>query len=68
MSKLTINLNGYEMQRLRNEARRNLRDPHDQARMILRSVLLGTPTDGKNKLATVSVSEAGTGSEFATTT
>jgi len=45
MTKLTIALTRDEMEKLRKNAKINLRNPHDQARHILRLVLLGSTNE-----------------------
>lgn len=59
MSTLTIKLDRFEMEKLRHNARENLRHPQEQARYILRSVLMNEPTQENSKPITNSVYEAG---------
>lgn len=49
MTKLTISVNDDEFVRLVQMANQELRDPRDQARYILRSVLLGATVPTNNK-------------------
>lgn len=60
MTKLTIALTRDEMEKLRRAARNHLRQPGDQARYIIRNVLLGEspPSQAKENTIVPNVSEA----------
>jgi plasmid stability protein len=60
MTKLTIALTRDEMEKLRRAARTHLRQPDDQARYIIRSVLLGEspPSQGNKNTIVPNVSQA----------
>jgi len=62
MTKLTIALTRDEMEKLRRAARNHLRQPGDQARYIIRSVLLGEspPNQEKENTGAVKVYETRT--------
>lgn len=51
MTKITIELTSTEMRCLKEKAARELRNPNDQARFILRSVLLGTQLTNVDRLS-----------------
>lgn len=64
MKNLTIILSYEEMERLRKSAQHDLRHPRDQARIILRSVLLGEQLqeNGRPIIAETLVSGSNNGS------
>lgn len=64
--RLTLVLAPMEMQALRKSAKADLRHPRDQARYLLRRVLLGETVQEHSKVAGVmNVSEASTTNDFA---
>ena len=58
MSKLVLMLTRDEVEQLKRLANQNLRKPQDQARYILRCVLLGQDPQENNKPVAISVSQA----------
>lgn len=68
MSRITIELTNSEMEALKQKARRDLRQPKDQARYLLRSLLLGTRDQSTNNKSAVSQTWQGENGTFAEST